>query len=155
MVSAPFTVSRVTIARLTAEHYVRRFWFVLVGIPLFGGFCVFWGASDAIRAFGALCLGWPLTIPLRAFLISARVARSLGRETVVRVENDEIRFVRPEGGGSKLPLPHLRTVTGLHGHYLLETERMAVALVPMAAFDGDAKARFEALLRKRAKIVRL
>lgn len=52
--------------------------------------------------------------------------------------DDEAFYMRAsDGTGMKMPLSTLRSLTAQKGLYILETKRLAVALVPFGAFLTD------------------
>lgn len=129
-----------------ARQYVLRYWWAVVGIPVFGLICMLATSDAYLRAFGAVCLLWPFTIPGRSFLLTSKAARNLLRPTVLALGDDALYFVSQSADGMKLPLRQIRSVDRQGDLYVVRTRSFMMIPVPADALLGDReRSRLEAL----------
>ena len=135
--SEEFTIHRVIVARMTAEAYVRLFWWFILPGPLFGIIILMTFRDPLIHAIGALGCVWPLTIPFRAYLITAKMARKMyGQPTRVVATDTSLLFVGAHAS-FKADYSTLRNAYVRHGMIVINTRRYAVLLVPVIALGDD------------------
>jgi hypothetical protein len=133
--SKPYTIPRVTHARLTAFYYLRTFWFILLWPFLFGIALVIFGPNQISRAFGALVAAWPLTVFARAYLLHRKVHAAWLHPTVLTVGEQAFLFESedsPErkGGRFKLNFNSVRQVIPMFDYQLLQTRRFGFVAIP-------------------------
>jgi len=136
--SKEFTLPRVLVARMTAEAYVRLFWWFILPGPLFGLILMIFGQDPMMKAVGALGCIWPATIPLRAYLITAKTSRRLYAHATTIVATDASLLFIGELNHFKADYRSLRNAYVRHGIVVINTRRYAVLLIPVSAFGGDA-----------------
>ena len=135
--SKEFTIHRVIVARMTAEAYVRLFWWFILPGPLFGVIVLIFFHDPWIQAIGAFGCVWPATIPFRAYLITAKMAKRLyGHPTTVVATDSSLLFIGTNN--FKADYSILRNAYLRHGMIVINTKRYAVLLVPVSAF-GEQK----------------
>lgn len=135
--SEEFTVHRVIVARMTAEAYVRLFWWFILPGPLFGLLLLMFFREQIIQAIGALGVVWPMTIPFRAYVITTKVAKRLyGQPTQVIATDTSLLFVS-EASKFKADYVTLRNAYIKHSMVVINTKRYAVLLIPVSAFGGN------------------
>jgi hypothetical protein len=117
----PFVIPRIIFARLTAELYVRRFWFVLLPWPIF--------------AVGLILLSRDANIVFLALLV-----RLFQRPTFVTTDANAIYFHGDDGGGMKIDKSRVNATIELHGYLALVIGYMQFAFVPLDAFESPADA---------------
>lgn len=140
--SKPFTIPRITHARLTAFYYLRTFWFVLIWPFLFGIAIVVFGPNQTYRAFGAFLVAWPLTVFARAYFLHRKVHIAWLHPTVMTVADGAFLFASEgspdrEGGRFKLRFASVRRVIPMFDYQLLQTRRFGFVAIPNSALpDG-------------------
>jgi hypothetical protein len=140
-----------------AELYVRTFWFVLIGVPIFGLIALIIGTTPIIRYIGMVSLLWPVTIPARAGLITSRVGRQLMRPTVVEILEEAVVFEDSQDPAVRMGMRYesIRSVRIMRGLYALMTRRFAFTVFPIDSFLTESdRDRFEALLEENGLTVR-
>jgi hypothetical protein len=146
--SEEFTVHRVIVARITAEAYVRQFWWFILPGPLFGILLLIFFHEPMIQAFGALGCVWPLTIPFRAYLLTFGLGKRMSKPTTLLVMEEGLFFQNPDGG-FKIRFGALRNAYIRHGMLILNSKRFSVLLIPVTAFSGEGgKNKFLKLLEE-------
>jgi hypothetical protein len=138
--SNSFTIPRIIFSRLTAELYVRRFWFLLVPWPCLAVILITLSRDPNVTVFAFLVGVWPLTIPLRAYLFSSKAAELVASPVWVSIEGDWVLFHSEDGKGMKIARSRIDAVTELHGHLAIVVGYVKFAFVPVSAFDSAADA---------------
>lgn len=146
----PYRIGRATIAWIAIEEYVRRFWWLVGSIPLFGVLLLVLIDHPTAQLVGAVALIWPVSIPARGALATWKSGKKFGDEVVMDADGDVLLFRRPEGGGWKLRVESVRGVVRMRGHFVLRLAGFGFVPIPEHAFEGPEDAeRFDALLRTR------
>ena len=141
-----YRLVRLEISLLTAEQYLRGFWWLIVGAPATGIACIAMG-SGLLQALGVVLVLWPLTIPARGFLLSSKAARQMLKPTELEVTKKALLFKASDGTGSRLALDSVWLVRKRRKHYVIWTRRLAFVPVPIDAFEApEAQAKFERAL---------
>lgn len=132
----PFTIPRVLFARLSAEVYVRRFWFLLVPWPLLAIGMIAMNRDPRVFAMAIVVGLWPTTIPLRAYFFTSKASRLFQSPVWVSIEDGCIYFHGKSGQGMKVSTDRVSAVVELHGYLALVIGYMRLAFVPMEAFES-------------------
>lgn len=133
----PFSIPRILFARLSAELYFRRFWWLLVPWVALGCTLVLLSPDPLLKAFGAIVAAWPLSIPARSFFITRKAAQVYAQPTKVRVEGSWLYFVPKEGPGFKLAVARISRIQEAHGYLALWLGFTRFALIGPDAFASD------------------
>lgn len=139
----PYRVSRVRLAYLTAEEYIRTFWFFVVGAPL-GGLLLLFTPDRTMQAIGFFGIIWPFSLPARAILVSGKASRLFNTGVVLRVGPEELEFLGQTPGKSgkpmrmAIPIDMVRDVVKRQGMFLIRLYRQAIVPVDPASFASDA-----------------
>jgi hypothetical protein len=137
LTSKKYRVSRIVLARLAAEEYVRTFWWFVLIIPIFGVICLAFG-SGLLQVIGFMAVLWPFSIPARAVLSSSKAAKLLTRGTWVKLENGTFFFSAEDGKGLKLSLSSVRDVVVRGDYALVRMRRFGFIPIARAALaEGD------------------
>jgi hypothetical protein len=139
MRSQEFTVHRVVLARMTAEAYVRLFWWFILPGPLFGIVLLIMAPDPTLKAIGALGCVWPATIPLRAYLSTAKLAKRLYSHPTTVVAMDQGLLFLGATNSFKARYDSLRNAYVRHGMIVINTKRYAVLLIPISAFECSGR----------------
>lgn len=147
----PYRIGRATIAWIAIEEYVRRFWWLVGSIPLFGVLLMALIDHPTAQLVGAVALVWPLSIPARGALATLKSGKRFSEEVVMEAPGDVLLFHRSEGGGWKLRLEAVRGFIRMRGHFVLRLGGFGFVPIPERAFEDPEDAeRFDAVLRGRS-----
>lgn len=134
-----FSVTRLQLAYLAAEEYVRTFWWYVAIVPVFGLLAVIFGRGP-VQTLGFLGLLWPISIPARAIFSTTKASRLL-RDGVFVSTNDDYLLVHGRGGeGLKLEFVAVRGAVERQGHLLIRTRRFGFIPIALSAFDSAEQA---------------
>lgn len=142
LVTNPYKVSRVRLAYVASEEYIRTFWYWMISIPI-AGIAFLVSGIPTLQGIGVFALMWPFTIPGRALLISTKASRLFNSGVVMRVTENEIEFLGQTPGASGKPMrmaiarDMVRDVQVRQGVMILRTFRQAFAPIDPAAFGSD------------------
>lgn len=153
--TAPYKISRLRLAYVAAEEYLRSFWFFAAAVPL-GGLAFLLFGTGVLKIIGAFALMWPFSIPARAIMITSRAAKLFTTGVVMRLGEEEIEFLGTTPGAKGLPLRmafptgRIRDAVTRQGVLIVRTYRHDFAPVDPAAFatDADRKAFMRAIDRE-------
>ena len=134
--SAKYRISRIVLARLTAEEYLRSFWWFALIVPVFGITCLLFG-SGLLQVIGFMAILWPFSIPARAILSSSKASKLLSRGTWVRFEEQTLYFCADEGTGLKLSLNAVRDIVVRGEYVLIRLRHFGFVPIPMSALSAD------------------
>ncbi|MGV3617088.1 MAG: hypothetical protein ACO1SV_17310 [Fimbriimonas sp.] len=139
----PYVVSRLRLAYIAVEEYVRTFWYFVLAVPL-GGVGLLFIDERTIQAVGFLAILWPLSIPTRALLITTKASRLFTSGAYMRAGDEEIEFLGTSPGAKgkpmrmALPRHMIRDVVRRQGMLLVRTYRLTFAPVDPEAFPDEA-----------------
>jgi hypothetical protein len=152
--SEKYRISRIVLARLTAEEYLRSFWWFALIVPVFGITCLLFG-SGLLQVIGFMAILWPFSIPARAILSSSKASKLLARGTWVRFEDQTLYFCADEGTGLKLSLNAVRDIV-VRGDYLLIRMRRFgfVPILRTALPEGSLSALQAAIAKTKRQALR-
>ncbi len=119
----PFRVSRVQMAYITAEEYIRSFWWFVGIVPCFGVLALIWGHGN-LQIIGLLAILWPISIPARAILTTAKSAKLFDKGVWIGVADDGIYVHGTLNQGLKLGFDSVRDSVERQGHVLVRTTRL-------------------------------
>ena len=128
-----FTIPRVLFARLSAELYVRRFWWLLLPWPLLAIGMLAMTRDRNMIALAFVVGLWPTTIPLRAYLFTSKTARLFQQPTFVTTDQDHVYFHGQDGTGLKVSKDRISGRQRLHGYLALIVGHMNFAFIPESA----------------------
>lgn len=138
----PYRVSRLRLAYLTAEEYLRTFWFFVAGAPL-GGLLLLFSQDRTMQAIGFFGIVWPFSIPARAIMVSCKASRLFDSGVVLRVGPEELEFLGQKAGKSGKPLrmaihrDMVRDVVTRQGMLLLRLYRQSIVPVDPESFASE------------------
>ncbi|HWD39441.1 MAG TPA: hypothetical protein VG944_11370 [Fimbriimonas sp.] len=132
-----FRIPRTILARLSAEVYVRMFWWFILVPPLFGALALYLGAG-LMQVIGIFGIMWPLTIPARAVLGGWKAGTFFSQGVSLEARDGILYFHGADGRGMKLALSSIRKVEERHGYVLLIFGIGNFVAIPSAAL-GDEK----------------
>lgn len=139
--------------RVAAEEYLRRFWWVILGVPVSGLLMLLLIDHPVVKYLGFVGVCWPLTIPARAVLITNKKARRLARPTWVSVEDDAIYFHDESGGGTKIPFSIVSGLRNSGDLYVIQTRNFSFTVMPSESLASEEdRAEFESALAHRAAL---
>lgn len=146
----PYRIARPTIAWIAIEEYVRRFWWLVASLPVFGILLLAFVQQPTAQIVGAVALAWPISIPARGVLATLRSGRKFGEEVSLEATEDTLLFHRAQGGGWKLRLGAIQGVVRMRGHFVLRLAGLGFVPVPERAFDSPEDVeRFATVLEAR------
>ena len=136
MISKRYQISRVELARLAAEEYVRSFWWFLGITPLFGIVALV-TTTGLLQVIGWFAILWPFSIPARAVISSSRAGKLFAKGTWFKLEDGVLYFHGDDGKGMKLTLRGVRDAV-MRGEFLvLRTRRYGIVPIPVGAVSQD------------------
>lgn len=141
-ISEPYRVSRTDLARITSLEYLRTFWWVVIGIPLFGVIALIWG-QGLLQVIGMFSLLWPFSIPARSLLTTTKASKLFtgGVQLVVFEDRLEFRGQALGKSGKRLrlvvPLETVRDLVQRGQFHLVRTNRLEFAPIPLSAFTDE------------------
>jgi hypothetical protein len=136
--SEPYRVSRTDLARIASLEYLRTFWWVVIGIPLFGVIALIWG-QGLLQVIGMFALLWPFSIPARSILTTTKASKLFAGGVQLVVFEDRLEFRGQALGKSGkplrmvVPLDTVRDLVLRGRFYLVRTIRLEIAPVPFDA----------------------
>jgi hypothetical protein len=146
--SKRFQISRVQLAMLASEEYVRSFWWIVAIIPAFGLIAVLFG-HGVLQVVGLTALLWPFSIPARSVLSSSRAGKLLAAGTRMTADGTAIYLHSDSGGGMKLDLASVRDLVVRHGYYLVRLRRLGFIPIPVECLElPEERQAFEAQVRE-------
>lgn len=146
--SEPFTLPRVVVARLAAEVYVRKLWFLLVPWVIIGGLMMTLSTDSRMKAIGMLLAFWPFTIPARAYFVTRRASSAFAKPIWVSIDGDYVLFHKEDGTGFKLSIPRISSVMELHGFFVIFVGYAKILFIPTGAFSDADRDRFRAAITR-------
>ena len=140
IVSDTYSLTRTEMARLTAEEYIRRFWYIAGIVPVFGlGLLIF--SSGAMQVFGMICVLWPFSIPARAVIVSTKSSRLFTASCHVEATPEEISFIGEYKDGKRLrykvDTDRLKQVIRRKGLIILWSRTFGFIPVKESAFKSE------------------
>lgn len=136
----PFRLSRLKVAYLYAEVYLRSFWWMIVGIPLFGIVLLSVG-PEWLKPLGVVMLFWPIVLPARARFTSWKLGKLLDDPVSFWIEDGYLIFFQSPTQGFKLSEKAVRSVIRCQGHLVFLTHRFKATLpVPIDSFENEGDA---------------
>jgi hypothetical protein len=136
VISQQYRVSRIILARLSAEEYIRSFWWFILIIPTFGLACLIFG-SGLLQIIGWMAVLWPFSIPARSVISSSKAGKLLSRGTRVELKNGTLYFSSDDGKGLKLELWAARDVVVRGEYALVRMRRFGFVPIPVSALPTD------------------
>ncbi len=140
----PFRIPRYLLARLSAEQYVRSFWWFVLVVPLFGILALFSG-SAIIQAIGIFAILWPITIPARAVLGGWKAGTFFSGGVSLEVSDRTLYFHGTAGDGMKLSMDAVRKAEVRHGFLLLSFGIGEFVAIPATALATNGEGLLRAL----------
>lgn len=139
IVSRPFRVPRVVLARLAAEQYIRTMGWMIVSVPLFGLFAVLMPFGDMVRLTGWVCVTWPLTIPMRGYFVTRKVARRMAKLHHLEVRDEDLYLVPEEGAepGLKLRRESIHSIRQRSMWLVIASRKFQMVVVDASALDAQ------------------
>ena len=136
-----YKVSRLQLAYLASEEYLRTFWWYVAVVPVFGIIALLIG-NGMLQAVGLMAILWPISIPARALFSTTKASRLLDAGTWMAVRDGEILFHGPDRRGLKITVDSIRDSVIRQRHVLVRTRRLGFVPVPVDAFSipGDVDA---------------
>ena len=132
----PFRFTSLQLALIFAETYLRMFWWMLIGVPLFGLVALLF-ASGSMQIFGYFCLAWLFVLPARSRFMTYRLSKLLTGDVLFWIEDGYLIW-QTQASGMKLKVGSVRSVMSVQSHLVFLTHRFKVLVpVPMASFIGQ------------------
>lgn len=134
--SERYLISRTELAKLAAEEYIRKYWFIIIPIPL-TGLLLLVTSTGLTQAFGLMALMWPITIPARSVLGSSKPAKLFTQGVVLSADEDALYFAGDNGKGFKLDLGSVGDLEVRGAYLLIRMRRLAFVPVPISALPDE------------------
>jgi hypothetical protein len=137
--TASYRITRTEMARIASLEYLRSFWWVVIGIPLFGIFALIFG-QGILQVIGVSALLWPFSIPARSVLATSKPSRLFAGGVRMRLYDDRMEFLGETPGKNgkpyrmTLPLDAIRDVVQRGDFLLIRTFRLGFLPIRLAAF---------------------
>lgn len=134
-----FRITRIEMARLASLEYLRMFWWMAIGIPLFGILALVFG-QGLLQVIGMFALIWPFSIPARSVIATSKSSRLFSGGVRVRIFADRMDFLGETPGPNGLPyrmvLPYdeIRSVVRQGDFLLIRIIRLGFVPIRIDAF---------------------
>jgi len=151
MTSAPFRIPRYLLARLSAEQYVRSFWWFVLVVPIFGIVAMVF-STGLLQVIGMFAILWPVTIPARAILGGWKAGTFFSNGVTLESDDSHLYFHGKDSEGMKLAISAIRKVNLRHGFVLLSFGIGQFVAIPAEAL-GDQVATFLETLRTHNELL--
>ena len=132
-----YRVSRMQMAYLSCEEYIRTFWWYVAIIPAFGLMAVIGGQGN-LQVIGYMALVWPFSIPARAILTTTKSAALFAKGAWVGLTQEAILVHGADGKGLKLDYGSVRDAVVRQQHILVRTKRLGFLPIPVSALRDPA-----------------
>ena len=135
--TAPFRVSRLSLAYLAVALYVRTYWWFAAIVP---GFGLVWLLLMplSLKAVGLMALLWPLSLPARAILATSKTGKLLQKGARATLEHKTLYLHGEDGGGFRLDLSAVRRTVRTRGFLVLVLSRGDFVALPLRGNESFA-----------------
>lgn len=144
--TAPFRVSRLSLAHLAVALYVRTYWWFAAIVPGFGLAWLLLMPSN-LKAIGLMAVLWPLSLPARAILATSKTGKLLEKGTRASLAGETLYLHGEDGGGFRLDLTAVRRTVRTRGFLVLVLSRGDFVAIPLRENEAFATAIIERTVR--------
>jgi len=138
--SGVYRLSRLELAYLTCEEYLRNYWWFAATVPIGGLGLMIFGQGPMV-ALGMLAFLWPFSIPARGIIFTTKSSRLFANGCHVEATIEDVNIIGEYKDGKRLRYPvatnRLKSVLRRKGMIILRTRMPGFLAVKESAFSSE------------------
>ena len=136
---------------MTAQEYLRSFWWFVIATPIFGLLALFFG-DGLLKVIGMMAILWPFSIPARSILSSSKSARLFTQGCRLDATPERLIFTSEPGQQRQLRMmlepPTIRDLVDRGAYLLVRMRRLGFVPIAKSAFGEGGEMAFKEMFAR-------